>query len=152
MEDLVNTVTASATYSGDMLGALYIMAAWTAITWIIMTFVRLGAMNAAGLKPDDAKHTDALSVLPTRPRQMADNYNHLFEVPVVFYAVVLAVIVSGSADQIHMYCAWGFVASRVVHSLWQWTSNAVAIRFPLFALGWILLMVMIVRELLAYLG
>ena len=151
MEDLINNVTAAATYSGDLLTALYVMAAWTAVTWIIMTFVRLGAMNEAGLTPDDAKHTDALNVLPTRPRQMADNYNHLFEVPVIFYAVVLAILVSGRADEIHMYCAWGFVISRVVHSLWQWTSNAVAIRFPLFALGWIFLMVMIVRELLAVL-
>lgn len=152
MEDLVSSVAASAGYAGDMLGALYVMAAWTAFTWVVMTVVRLGAMNAAGLTPDDAKHTDALSVLPARPRQLADNYNHLFEVPVVFYALVLAIVVGGSADEIHMYCAWGFVASRIVHSLWQWTANAVAIRFPLFALGWILLMVMTVRELLAYLG
>lgn len=152
MEELIESVNATATYSGDMLQALYVMAAWTAITWILMTLVRLSAMNAAGLKPDDAKHTSALSVLPARPRQMGDNYNHLFEVPVIFYVVVLAVLISGRADELHMYCAWGFVASRVVHSLWQWTSNAVAIRFPLFALGWVFLMVMIVRELLASLG
>lgn len=151
MEDLINSVTAAASYSGDLLTALYVMAAWTAITWMLMTFVRLGAMNEAGLTPDDAKHTDELKTLPARPRQMADNYNHLFEVPVIFYAVVLAILVSGRADEIHMYCAWGFVISRVVHSLWQWSSNAVAIRFPLFALGWLFLMVMIIRELLAVL-
>ena len=72
--------------------------------------------------------------------------------PVIFYAVVLAIVVGGHADEMHMYCAWGFVASRVVHSLWQWTVNAVALRFPLFAIGWVLLMIMIVRELLAYIG
>jgi hypothetical protein len=155
MEELANTVStavASAGYAGDMLGALYTMVAWTALTWIIMTAVRLPAMNAAGLTPDDAKHTSELHVLKGTPRQMADNYNHLFEVPVVFYALVLAIVFSGRADEVHMYCAWGFVISRVIHSLWQWTSNAVAIRFPLFALGWILLMVMTVRELMAYIG
>ncbi|WP_422005705.1 MAPEG family protein [Pyruvatibacter mobilis] len=155
MEELANTVSAavaSAGYAGDMLGALYVMAAWTAITWIIMTAVRIPAMNAAGLTPDDAKHTVNLNTLQGTPRQLADNYNHLFEVPVIFYALVLAIVVGGHADEMHMYCAWGFVASRVVHSLWQWTVNAVALRFPLFAIGWVLLMIMIVRELLAYIG
>lgn len=152
MEEMIQTALDSATYSSDLLGALYVMAAWTAITWIAMTLVRLRAMNAAGLTPDDARHTSELSVLPRVPRQMGDNYNHLFEVPVIFYAVVLAILVSGRADELHMWCAWGFVVSRVVHSVWQWTSNAVAIRFPLFALGWIFLMIMIVRELLVWLG
>ena len=93
MEELANTVSAavaSAGYAGDMLGALYVMAAWTAITWIIMTAVRIPAMNAAGLTPDDAKHTVNLNTLQGTPRQLGDNYNHLFEVPVIFYAVVLA--------------------------------------------------------------
>jgi len=152
MEEFVDALTATSTYSADMLAALFVMAAWTALTWIIMTVVRGSAMQAAGLTAQDAKHVSALSVLPAGARQLADNYNHLFEVPVIFYAVVLAIVVGGRADEAHMYCAWGFVASRVLHSLWQWTLNVVLVRLALFSLGWVLLIVMIVRELLAYLG
>lgn len=148
----MQTALAAAAHSSDLLGAVYAMAAWTAITWILMTLVRIRAMNAAGMSPETARHTSELKNLPRIPRQMADNYNHLFELPVIFYAVVLAVLISGRADELHVWCAWGFVASRVVHSLWQWTVNAVAVRFPLFALGWVLLIVMIVRELSAWLG
>ena len=152
MEDMIRTALDSASYSGDLLGALYVMAAWTAVTWMLMTVVRVRAMNAAGMAPDTAKHTSELTSLPRVPRQMADNYNHLFELPLIFYAVVLAVLISGRADELHVWCAWGFVVSRVVHSLWHWTVNSVAVRFPLFALGWIFLIVMIVRELQAWLG
>ncbi len=140
-----------AMFAGDMILALFVMAAWTAITWLIMTFVRLRAMNAANMDPSTARHTADLTTLPRGARQLGDNYNHLFEVPVIFYAVVLAIVVTGHADAIHVYCAWGFVVSRIIHSFWQWTANVVPIRFLIFAIGWILLMVMIVRELLVYL-
>jgi len=152
MEETIQTVLDSAAYSGDLLAALYVMAGWTAVTWILMTLVRLRAMSEAGLTPDAGRHTADLKTLPRLPRQMADNYNHLFEVPVVFYAVVLAVLVSGRADDLHVWCAWGFVISRVIHSIWQWTVNAVPARFAIFSIGWILLMIMIVRGLLDWLG
>lgn len=119
-----------------------------AVVWIWMTVTRGMAMTQAGMTLENGKHTVDMQKLPDPARQIADNYNHLFEVPTVFYALVFYIWAMGHADSIHAYCAWGFFGSRVVHSIVQGTINRVAIRFPIFALGWVLIMVMAVRELL----
>ena len=39
--------------------------AWTMVMWVWMYATRIPAMNAAGIKPDDARNTGALgSLLP----------------------------------------------------------------------------------------
>jgi hypothetical protein len=48
--------------------------------------------------------------------------------------------------------AWGYVGSRVVHSLVQSTINKVVVRFAVFAFGSLLLVCMTVRELIRVLG
>ena len=121
-----------------------------AVVWIWMTVTRGRAMSQIGMKLEAAKHTSDLQQLPTYPRQVADNYNHLFELPTLFYALVFYVWAMGHGDIIHVWCAWGFVLSRVVHSIVQGTINKVAIRFPIFAIGWILVIIMSIRELLIY--
>jgi hypothetical protein len=113
-----------------------------------MTVTRGRAMTQAGISIEEARHVTALQQLPNPARQVADNYNHLFELPTVFYALVFYIWAMGHADLIHVACAWGFFASRVVHSLVHGTINRVALRFPIFAIGWVLVLVMSVRELL----
>ena len=113
--------------------------------WMLATRGR--AMTQAGMTLEDGKHTVVMQSLPDPARQIADNYNHLFEVPTVFYALVFYIWAMGHVDSIHAYCAWGFFGSRVLHSIVQGTINRVAIRFPLFAIGWGLIIIMAVREL-----
>ena len=52
-----------------------------ALMWILMTFTRGRAMSQAGLTLENGKHTVDMQQLPNPARQVADNYNHLFEVP-----------------------------------------------------------------------
>jgi hypothetical protein len=119
-----------------------------AAVWIWMTVTRGRAMRLAGMDLEEAKHVTALQRLPDPARQIADNYNHLFELPTVFYALVFYIWAMGDADSIHVACAWGFFASRVAHSIVQGTINLVALRFPIFVVGWLLILVMTIRELL----
>lgn len=135
--------------SNDVLVPVLAMVLLHAVTWVVMTVTRARAMSQVGMDLEEARHTSALQTLPTVPRQIADNYNHLFELPTVFYALIFYIWAVAHADQLHLLCAWGFFLSRVAHSLVQWTMNRVAIRFPIFALGWILVIVMAVRELLS---
>ena len=128
------------------LGALsLVMAGWMGMT-------RLPAMRAAGLKLQDAAHTADLNVLPSEARRIADNYNHLFEAPTVFYAVALAIIFAGVADPAYAAAAWAFVVLRVLHSLVQATINKVPLRLVCFVLSWMALGYMIVRPLLTLRG
>ncbi len=121
----------------------------TVVMFVWMLATRLPAMTRAGMVAQDARDTRSLTSLPPEVAQVADNYNHLFEQPVVFYAVAISIAVLGHVDALHVACAWAFAALRIAHSGVQATINIVNIRFTLFLLAWIALAVMIVREVVA---
>ena len=133
----------------SILTPLLMLVCWTLIMCIWMYARRIPAMQVAKVDPDSAKHPGSLNILPTRARAAADNYNHLHEQPTIFYALVVYSHLAGVADPLNIGLAWGYVGLRVLHSLVQVTVNKVAIRFGLFALSTLLLMVMAIRNLLA---
>jgi len=117
-------------------------------TWMGVT--RLLAMRRAGVPLQDGAHTVHLrEVLPSSVTRVADNYNHLFEAPTLFYAVALASVLAGIADPVQAASAWAFFAFRLLHSLVQATINRVWLRALLFELSWVALAIMIVRGALA---
>jgi hypothetical protein len=123
----------------------------TLLVWIWMYATRIPAMQRADIQPQDAKFPQDLHRLPDGARQVADNYNHLLEQPTIFYALVFYIFLSGHTDQIHTYLAWTYVLLRIAHTLIQCTVNIVNLRFSVFALSTVVLMVMAVREVLALL-
>ena len=80
--------------------------------------------------------------LPGHIQWKADNYNHLLEQPTAFYTTALASAMIGLGDGLNLYLAWVYVASRVLHSLVQATINKVMVRFMLFGVGSLCLLVM----------
>ncbi len=121
------------------------------IVWIWMYATRVPAMQKAGLQPQEVRFPAALQQLPDAARQVADNYNHLMEQPTIFYALVFYIVLAGHSDQLHIYLAWAYVALRVVHSLVQGTVNIVSLRFSIFTLSTLVLMLMVGREVAALL-
>ncbi len=118
------------------------------LVWIWMYATRMPALSKAGLDPQAAMHPGSLDVLPSSARRVADNYNHLMEQPTIFYALVFYIYLAGIVDPFFIWLAWGYVGLRVLHTLVQCTANIVLIRFSLFSLSTILLMVMAIRALL----
>ena len=120
----------------------------TLLVWIWMYLTRIPAMNAAKIDPQSAQHPGSLDSLPSSARRVADNYNHLLEQPTIFYALVFYIALSAHTDQPHIWLAWAYVGLRLVHTLIQCTINVVNLRFSVFALSTLVLMVMAGRELL----
>lgn len=120
---------------------------WTLIVWIWMYATRIPAMNAARIDPQSARFPGSLNVLPDHARQVADNYNHLLEQPVIFYALIFYIYMAGTSDWLAIDLAWTYVILRVIHSLIQCTVNRVQLRFLVFALSTLVLMVLAVREI-----
>ena len=126
---------------------------WTMIVWAWMYAVRIPAMQAS--KDIDTRNLhggtgkDLDGVLPDRVQWKAHNYNHLHEQPVVFYALAIYSHLVGVADPLNIGLAWAYVILRVAHSIFQATVNFVPVRFVLFSLSSIVLIVMAVRNLLA---
>lgn len=122
---------------------------WSLIIWCVMYARRIPAMNKAGIDPQEAAHPGSLNVLPSKVRGAADNYNHLMEQPTIFYALMFYLQISGFAagDTMAHRLAWAYVVLRVLHSLVQVTVNTVVVRFGLFTLSTIVLIVMALRAL-----
>ena len=119
---------------------------WTFVIWAVMYQRRIPAMGK--LNPDAQefiRDPELMNQLPARVRWAADNYNHLHEQPTIFYVLMLVLFVTGQENPINLYLAWGYVAIRALHSLVQITSNRVLLRFAIFALSSVVLMLLTAR-------
>ena len=125
------------------------MIVWTFVMWVWLYATRIPAMRAAGMDPKRVKRKDDIEALPVKVKQVADNYNHLHEQPTVFYALIAYSHLVGVADSINIGLAWTYVAIRVVHSFVQSTSNFVPLRFSIFVLASLTLMIMTARNVAA---
>ena len=97
------------------------------------------------------QHADELRPkLPKRFRYITDNYNHIFEQPTLFYAVVIYIFLMEHTDTIHVYLAWGYVATRLIHTAIQLTTNNVSWRATIFNISGLCLIAMIVKESLFF--
>jgi hypothetical protein len=114
---------------------------------VLLYRARIGGMKKYCIHPQKAQDTTKLKdLLPAEVNRVSANYNHLFEQPTLFYAVVGVIALMGHVDMIHVVCAWIFVALRVVHSGIQISIDYVIARFSVFVLSWLVFAVMIIRE------
>jgi hypothetical protein len=132
----------------SMLEPVLALIVLTLIVWIWMYATRIPAMQRAKIDPQSAAHPGSLNVLPSSARRVADNYNHLLEQPTIFYALAFLIVLAGHTDPLYVELAWAYVGLRVVHTLIQCTVNIVNLRFLVFALSTIVLMVMTVRAVM----
>jgi hypothetical protein len=129
------------------------LVAWTFVVWAWMYATRIPAIRRARMKLDPhAPRGEQMASLPAVVRWKADNYNHLMEQPTLFYAVALTLSLLGRGDGLDLTLAWVYVGLRVVHSVWQATTNVIEIRFTLFFVSSLVLAAMTVRAGLAAMG
>jgi len=100
----------------------------------------------------NAPRGEQMASLPPHVRWKADNYNHLMEQPTVFYAVALALAISGREQGVDVTLAWTYVGMRVVHSVFQATVNKIEVRFAIFFVSSLVLAWLTVSAGLAMLG
>ena len=125
---------------------------WSMIMWVWLYATRLPAISAMKLKLDPNIPSNSLMAqLPPRIRWKADNYNHLMEQPTIFYALVLSLAFLGESSLINIYAAWAYVVIRIIHSLVQALINKIELRFILFCLSNIALLVLTLSAVVAVL-
>jgi len=105
---------------------------------VILLFIRLGQLKerarAAGVVDFELTALDN-DAWPDDVRQVANNIRNQFQVPVLFFVLVLTLYVHGSADIYALVFAWIFVATRVMHCLIHIGSNFVPNRTRAFKLS-----------------
>jgi hypothetical protein len=74
-------------------------------------------------------------LIPEEVQIASRNYANLFEVPVLFYAYILALVYCDKADNVSLFLSWLFVLSRYAHSYVHVTTNRLMHRARIFAVG-----------------
>lgn len=139
----------------NMMTPVLALVVWTLVILVWLYTRRIPAMRKAGIDPAKIKGSESYASMPPMDPKavwVADNYNHLHEQPVIFYALCVYSHLVGQTDALNVGLAWSYVAIRVVHSLIQVTTNFVPLRFVVFNIGSLVLAVIAVRNALWLFG
>ena len=122
-----------------ILAPVVALVAWTLIVMIWMMISRGSEFRRLGITatniPDGARGVDLEGKAAASAQWKSHNYNHLMEQPTIFYAIALTLAFMNFGGGINYWLAWGYVASRILHSIVQSTVNVVLYRFLFFALA-----------------
>ena len=137
----------------QILAPAAVLVLWSLVMLVWLAVTRLPAMNKVmpgGLKnaSPGGRGQNLEGVLDDRINWKSHNYTHLMEQPTLFYATltILAFMGAGATD---VLLAWVYVGLRIVHSIWQATVNVVSVRFTLFSLSTVCLLVLAIRAAMA---
>ena len=134
----------------SILDPMLAMMAWAGLIVAILLMTRMPVVIKQWGNLQFAKHSDELRPkMSEKFRYITDNYNHIFEQPTLFYAVLIYIQLADTANQTNISLAWAYVSLRVVHSSIQVTSNNVSWRAASFATYSLILMAIISMEVLS---
>jgi len=139
----------------NMMTPVLALVVWTMVILVWLYLRRIPAMRKAGIDPAKIKGSETYASMPQLDPKavwVSDNYNHLHEQPVIFYALCVYTHLVGVWDGLNVGLAWAYVATRIVHSLIQVTTNFVPLRFAVFNLGSLVLAIIAVRNVLGLFG
>jgi hypothetical protein len=132
-------------------GPFFAMMLLTLLVWVYMYIRRIRFLTKSNISPKDLAVPGALAQLsPAAVSNPSDNLKNLFEIPVLFYALVLYLFVNHQVDAAYVGAAWIFVAFRVLHSAVHCTFNLVMLRFYLYLIATLAIWFMVVRATLTY--
>jgi hypothetical protein len=117
----------------------------TMVVWVYMYGRRLPFIFSSGLDPKQMTPFELARRSPPQVSNPSDNLKNLFELPTVFYAVVLYLYVTHQVDGAHVVAAWGFFLFRVLHSVVHCTFNLIPLRFALYVISAGALWFMVIR-------
>jgi len=137
--------------SAALLAPIFALVLWSIVMLLWVVAVRAPILAKLDLGGDQARGGRGVDLEKRVPREVswpAHNYTHLMEQPTIFYATVLGLAFMGQGTALNVGLAWGYVAIRVVHSIWQAKVNTVPVRASLFLFSTVLLGILAVNGLL----
>jgi hypothetical protein len=128
----------------------------TLFVWVYMYIRRISFFTSI------KSHSQELA-LPTTPEQLAqisppsvsnpsDNLKNLFEIPVIFYALVLYLFITKQVDAVYVIAAWVFVIFRALHSIVHCTFNFIMLRFYLYLFATLAVWFIAIRAAIVHFG
>ncbi len=125
------------------------MILWIFVVGVVLVVRRKAAFATGAVRPEEVAVSTERYPLPAR--LVSANFSNQFELPVVFFALIMLAMEVAATGYVMATLAWIFVASRVVHTLVHIGSNQLPLRGAVYGIGAIVLMAMWVGVLLAVL-
>jgi uncharacterized MAPEG superfamily protein len=142
--------------NSPILAPAAVLVLWSLAVLVWLAATRLPGMSKAGIDlktaPPGGRGIDLEPVLPARLNWISHNYTHLMEQPTLFYAVVGILALAGAGSGMNLTLAWAYVGLRIVHSLWQALVNVTSVRFLIFLVSTLCLLVLSINAVRATLG
>jgi hypothetical protein len=123
-----------------ILAPLFVQVALTFYLMFWMGTVRARALRRREVTLDDIALGQP--AWPPHPTQVANAFRNQFELPVLFYVLVVLAIIARKADFLFVVMSWLFVIFRIVHAGIHTISNVVRHRFYAYSVAAIVLLVM----------
>jgi hypothetical protein len=121
----------------------------TMAVWVYMYGRRLPFIFANDLDAKQMTPSELARVSPPQVSNPSDNLKNLFELPTVFYAVVLYLYATHQVDAAYLGAAWAFFLFRAMHSAVHCTFNFIPLRFVLYVISSGALWFMVLRAAMA---
>lgn len=115
---------------------------------VLMTFALLLAAGYARVRDLNTRKLRISDIAlgqnawPEKTAQIGNAFNNQFQLPLLFYVLVVLVLVTGKQDWVFVGAQWLFVLTRIAHAAIHVTSNHVPRRFQAYAAGVFVLMAM----------
>ncbi len=105
----------------------------TFFVWVYMYIRRIQFITTTKMSPSEMATPGKLAQLsPAAVSNPSDNFKNLFEIPILFYLLVIYLFVMQQVDLLYVSAAWGFFILRTLHSIVHCTFNLVILRFYLY--------------------
>jgi hypothetical protein len=104
----------------------------TWVVWVYMYVRRIRFITQRKLTTKELEPIAFAQLSPPTVSNPSDNLKNLFEIPIIFYALVLYLFSTKQVDTVYVTAAWGFVLFRTMHSVVHCTFNRIMLRFHLY--------------------
>jgi hypothetical protein len=122
----------------------------TLLVWVYMYIRRISFITSRKLTPKDLIPGAFAQISPPSVSNPSDNLKNLFEIPIVFYALVLYLFITKQVDAVYVSASWVFVVFRALHSVVHCTFNRIILRFYLYLLATIAVWFIAIRAALMH--
>jgi hypothetical protein len=122
----------------------------TLLVWVYMYIRRISFITSRKLTPKDLTPSAFAQISPPSVSNPSDNFKNLFEIPIVFYALVLYLFITKQVDAVYVSAAWVFVVFRTLHSAVHCTFNRIILRFYLYLFATIAVWFIAIRAALVH--
>ena len=124
----------------------------TMVVWAYMYGRRLPFIFSSRLDPKQMTPLELARLSPPQVSNPSDNLKNLFELPTIFYVVILYLYATNQVDAVYVGTAWGFFLFRTMHSAVHCSFNYIPLTFVLYVIPAGALWFMVLRAAIAAFG